>query len=94
MEGLEPSSRAYLDRLTAKAKLEREYLETLVSFGLVPRNLGSLRPVSYVFTAIIPPAEDTRTAERKLWEEKLNEEFATTPNPAPEPAKSRKKGKQ
>lgn len=75
MRGLDKGSRAYLDRLTALANLERKYRQERADRGLDPQDLGAVTRVEYVFTATTSAAPDTRTAERKLLEERYNKEF-------------------
>lgn len=78
MAKLDPGSAAYLNRLTALAKLEREYRQERADRGLDPQNLGAVTQVVYEFHATTSTAPDTRTAERKLLEEQYDREFGFT----------------
>ena len=65
MKGLEPTSRAYLDRLLAKSKLEQTHREERAARNLDPRNLGLVTQIRYDFTAIVAPQQYELNAERK-----------------------------
>jgi len=96
MEGLEPISRAYLDRLMAKSRLEQQYREERASRGLDPQNLGPVTRLRFDFVAAIEPQLREVNAERRQFEDDLDEEFPsaqTLPEPAPEPKKSKKRTK-
>src|SRR5437588_3792491 len=72
MEGLEPISRAYLDRLMAKSRLEQQYREERASRGLDPQNLGTVTQLRYEFTAIVNPQQYELTAERQQFENSMD----------------------
>ena len=80
MVGLDRGSRAYLDRLVALAKLEKDFRTERMVRKLDPENLGSLVQVVYQFEATTQRAPDTRDAARRLFEEQLNEEFPSHAN--------------
>jgi len=94
MKGLDHTSRAYLDRLVAKAKLEQSFRDERSRRGLDPQNLGTVTQLRYDFTATVEPQLREVNAERREFEDDLDEEFPSAQTlPAPEPKKSKKRTK-
>jgi hypothetical protein len=97
MKGLDHKSRAYLDRLVAKAKLEQSFRDERSRRGLDPQNLGTVTQLRYDFTAIVDPQQYELNAGRQQFENSMDEEFSSPglpkPEPAPEPKKSKKRKK-
>src|SRR5215469_12575286 len=99
MVGLDKGSRAYLDRLIAISKLEREYRDERAKRGLDPQNLGAVSAVEFVFRATNEPSNPNEfSAARQIQNEQWDREYGYGNDedddlPAtPEPKKS-KKGK-
>lgn len=91
MEGLPKNSRAYLDRVLAKAKLQQQYRDERVVRGLDAQNLGAITRPHYVFSAIIAEQNGTVDAKRQAFEDTLDAEFPSPAPLLPEPKKSKKR---
>ena len=78
MEGLSKNCKAYLDRVMARAKLQREYLDNRALRGLDPQNLGTATRVRYDFHAVIGAEQGEPDAKRQAFEDALDAEFPMT----------------
>jgi len=92
MSELPKNSRAYLDRVMSRAKLQQQYLETRASRGLDPQDLGSMTRVRYEFSAVISEHDGQVDAKRQAFEDEMEAEFPS--DPQPEPAAPVKKSKK
>jgi hypothetical protein len=93
MKGLDLKSRAYLDRVTAKAKLEQQYRDERSRRNLDPLNLGAATRVRYEFSATIDEQPGEVNAERQAFNDSLDAEFPSEPSllPEPQPKNTKKK---
>lgn len=81
MKGLDLSSRAYLDRVLAVAKLEERYRDERARRNLDPQNLGNAVRTKYEFTASTGHelAREHRTAGEELMIAELDAQYADLP---------------
>jgi len=92
MAGLSTNCKAYLDRLLAKAKLQQQHREEQVTRGLAPQNLGNATRPQFVFSAVISEHDVQVDAKRQAFEDEMETEFPS--DPQPEPAAAVKKSKK
>lgn len=80
MAGLPKNSRAYLDRVLARNKLQQSWRDERVSRGLDVQNLGIATKPKFFFIATIDEQPAQLDAKRQAFEEEMDREF---PSPAP-----------
>jgi hypothetical protein len=79
MAGLSKNCKAYLDRVMARARLQREYLDNRALRGLDPQNLGLAAAIRYDFSAVIDARPVEVDAKRQAFEDALDAEFPSIP---------------